>query len=68
MSNSNTPEFLLELYLQPEDVVIRKLKTKGYSSRVASIDDGKMILTCDFNPRRANLTIKNGLVTRITLG
>ena len=68
MSNSNTPDFLLEMYQLPEDVVIRQLKTKGYSSRIASIDGGKMILTCDFNPRRANLTIKEGLVARITLG
>ena len=66
--SENTPDFLLELYRLPQDEVIRKLKTKGYSSRVASIDGGKMILTCDFNPRRANLTIKEGLVTRITLG
>lgn len=36
--------------------------------RIAASENHPAILTCDFNPVRVNLEVKNGIVTRVKFG
>ena len=43
-------------------------KTKHIRFRVVAIDDQAMMLTCDFDPLRINLILKDGIVTDYSMG
>jgi hypothetical protein len=40
----------------------------GLITRIVNVDSVPVMLTCDYNPSRLNLTIDNGLVTEIGIG
>lgn len=43
-------------------------QSAGLITRVVNIDGAPMMLTCDFNTSRLNLTVDNGIVTEIGVG
>jgi len=54
----NWPRFYAEHYLKYEEI----------QYRISSVDGEPRIVTRDYKPERANLVIKNGIVTEINFG
>jgi hypothetical protein len=48
---------------QSETEVRRKLTESGFTIRLSG-----GLMTCDFHINRANITVKDGIVTKITFG
>lgn len=46
----------------------RELEDAGYEVRIVAEDDEQYILTCDYVPTRANLSLRDGKVTDLFLG
>lgn len=57
-----------DLIGQSEAKVIEQLKKENKKIRVMSKDGEHFFGTCDYNPFRLNLSIKDGKVTHITKG
>jgi hypothetical protein len=45
-----------------------KAEQDGYSYRIVARDSEQFPVTMDYNPKRVNLTIEDGVVTRAALG
>ena len=43
-------------------------ESAGLIARIVNVDNIPMVLTCDYNPSRLNLTVENGIVTEILVG
>lgn len=43
-------------------------ESAGLLTRIVNVDNIPMVLTCDYNPSRLNLTVENGIVTEILVG
>ena len=50
------------------DTAIMFLKEHKIDFRITSKDEKNYIVTCDFVPERANLTIVNGIIENINYG
>lgn len=43
-------------------------ESAGLIARIVNVDNIPMVLTCEYNPSRLNLTVENGIVTEILVG
>lgn len=43
-------------------------ESAGLLTRIVNVDNIPMVLTCDYNTLRLNLTVENGIVTEILVG
>lgn len=43
-------------------------ESAGLLTRIVNVDNIPMVLTCDYNTSRLNLTVENGIVTEILVG
>ena len=43
-------------------------ESAGLIARIVNVDNIPMVLTCDYNTSRLNLTVENGIVTEILVG
>lgn len=46
----------------------REFEDAGYQVRIVAEDDEQYILTCDYVPTRANLSLRDGKVTDLFIG
>ena len=44
------------------------VESAGLIARIVNVDNIPMVLTCDYNTSRLNLTVENGIVTEIWVG
>lgn len=51
-----------------EKEAIRELEHAGYETRIVQVDDELFVVTCDYVPTRANLSVRDGKITSIYLG
>lgn len=45
-----------------------ELEEAGYEVRVVAVDDEQFLVTCDYVPTRANLSLRDGKVTDLFFG
>lgn len=50
------------------ELVLEKCEKMGLDARVSKEDGKYMMLTADFNPKRLNLEVENGIVVKVTTG
>jgi hypothetical protein len=43
-------------------------ETNGFTTRIVSENGVDFIVTCDFNPKRVNFVIENGIVVKCDIG
>ena len=58
-------EFLIGMSIEE---ATKDLTNSRIPWRIAASENHPAILTCDFNPVRVNLEVKNGIVTRVKFG
>lgn len=61
-------EIFQSAFCLSEEDAISVLTAAGYKCRVVKRENESMLLTCDYNVSRANLTIREGIVIKITAG
>ena len=59
---------LSHLIGMPEDNAIEQIVNAGYTCRIVNRDGNYFIVTRDYRLDRINLTITNGIITKITRG